>query len=101
MTTKPESRRQRRIQRELKKQVGGWWFKVHGGPFQKAGVPDLVGCVEGRFFALEVKEPGEEPTKLQAETMKKIRLAGGTSYPVETPEEAVAIVRAALGISED
>jgi len=97
MAKKPETRLQRRIQKALKEAFpGSWWFKVHGGPFQKAGVPDLIGCVAGLFFALEVKMPDEEPTKLQVLTMRKIREAGGISTTVETPEEAVAIVRAAL-----
>lgn len=74
---------------------------MHGGPFQKAGVPDLVGCVNGRFFALEVKVPGEDPTKLQVKTMAKIRDEGGISTTVESPEEAVRIVRAATRLPKD
>ena len=28
---------------------------IHGGPYQKAGLPDIVGCVEGAYIGFEVK----------------------------------------------
>lgn len=99
MATKPESRLQRKIQSALRREVGGWWTKIHGGPFQAAGIPDLIGCVEGRFFALEVKRPDDTKgaSEIQLRTMKKIREDGeGVSCVVESPEEAVDVVRSAL-----
>lgn len=56
---------------------GGWWFNVHGGPYQKAGVPDILGCYNGIFIAIEVKCPGNEPTTLQSKTMQEIKESGG------------------------
>jgi hypothetical protein len=100
MAKKPESMLQRRIKKELKSAIGGWWIKIHGGPFQEAGIPDLLGCVDGKFFALEVKRPGEKPTQLQIEAMKDIKLAGGTVAVVETPKEAINVVQKALRASK-
>lgn len=103
MATKPESRLQRKIRKELEKEVGGWWVKIHGGPFQAAGIPDLIGCVEGLFFALEVKTPEDTrgASEIQKATMKKIRHKGkGVTCVVESPEEAIEVVRSNVGIAK-
>ena len=94
MTTKPETRRQRRIQKTLKEKFkGSFWIKIWSGPFQIAGFPDLLGCVEGRFFAFEVKEPGEVAKKHQERMMSKISRAGGTTGVIYEPEEAVLAIQ--------
>lgn len=72
---------------------GSWWIKIHGGWFQESGLPDLFGCVEGFFFAFEVKEPDGTTSEIQKETMKDIRKAGGCSIAVITREEAIRHVR--------
>ncbi len=100
MTKKPESRLQLRIRHELEHQVGGFWFKTHGGPYQDSGLPDLIGCRGGLFFGFEVKTPDGEPTKLQLETIKKIQMnGGGIAQVIVSPEEAILVVRQALAIS--
>ncbi len=89
----PEARLQRRIREALEKQVGGWWFKVHGGPFQQAGIPDLVGCVDGYFFAFEVKTDKGKPSPIQLHTIARIRTRGGAcAHVVTTPQEAIDFV---------
>lgn len=70
---------------------GGWWFKSHGGPFQVAGLPDIIGCYEGRFVAIEVKIPGKKPSKLQELVMGAINEAGGSTGAATNVEEALAI----------
>lgn len=98
MSKQPESRLQKRIQQALRKQVGGWWFKVWGGPFTPAGIPDLIGCVDGMFFAFEIKVPKAvtRVSAIQLETIKDIQKAGGTSYVIISEEEAVNAVIATL-----
>ena len=56
-----------------------WCFKHHGGPYATAGVPDIIGCYKGEFIAIEVKQPGKDPTGLQEYTLNLIRKAGGRS----------------------
>lgn len=51
-------------------------MKMHGGPMSRAGVPDLLLCIGGRLCWLEVKAPGEKPTKLQAAFLDRWREAG-------------------------
>ncbi len=47
------------------------------------GIPDIIGCYNGRFFALELKKDLKEASKsvgrivLQQQAIKKITKAGG------------------------
>lgn len=69
---------------------GAWCVKIHGGAYQSAGLPDIIGCHEGRFFALEVKRPGKHLTPLQALTLSRIASAGGIAARVTGVDEALA-----------
>jgi hypothetical protein len=51
-------------------------FKVHGGKFQDAGQPDIIGCLRGRMLAIEMKLPGERPTGIQMGTLRRWESAG-------------------------
>lgn len=57
--------------------IGAWFFCPYMAGFGKSGVPDIVGCYRGRWFSIEVKREGKEPTKLQEKRMGEIRAAGG------------------------
>ena len=79
-------RSEKAIQEDIVKHLrasGAWVFKVHGGPMQLRGVPDLVGCWNGVMFALEVKKPGERLTAIQAHIIEQIKAAGGVAGRVE------------------
>jgi len=93
---KAESRLQRRIRRGLKDAFGGHYYKIWGGPYQQAGIPDIIGCVEGLFVGLEVKQPGKKPSELQEIELQNIRKAGGIAGVVTSVEEAIKLVRTAL-----
>ena len=55
-----------------------YFFKYWGGSnFTKAGVPDIIACVKGRFIGVEIKGPAGKPTELQIHNLKKIDEAGG------------------------
>lgn len=97
MAKKPESKRQLKIRKGLKKEFpDSWWKKIHGGWFQDAGISDLIGCVCGLFFAFEIKEPDGELEPLQVENIIDIRAAGGVAAEVVTLEQAIEIVYATL-----
>lgn len=71
------------IQRHAKSQ--GWWaMKIAGGPFQRAGVPDLLLIKGGKAVFLEVKQPGKKATLLQQQVMKEISDVGGAVTAVVT-----------------
>ena len=73
-----------------------FWIKIWSGPFQVAGFPDLLGCVKGRFYALEVKTSKGKPSELQIRVMKRIKLAGGITGVVRSVDEALALVQETL-----
>lgn len=71
----------------------GWFFKIHGGIFQLAGIPDIIGVFRGRFVALEVKRPKVgRVTVLQATILRKISAAGGMAKVVHSVEEAAGVI---------
>lgn len=69
------------------KNKGCWCIKYWSGArYTKAGVPDILACVDGQFFGIEDKARNGKPTLLQLVTLKKIRFAFGFGillYPNE------------------
>jgi len=48
-----------------------------GGHFTRAGVPDIIACVNGIFIAIELKTETGRVAKLQEYNLDKIRESGG------------------------
>lgn len=96
MSKKPESRLQLKIRRALENEVGGYWRKVWGGPFQSVFL-DLIGCVDGQYYELEVKMPKKHnnTSELQELAIQKIKRAGGCAGVVTSADEAIRLVRQA------
>lgn len=80
------------ILRHLKGLPGCFAWKEHGGLYGTAGVPDIIACVGGRFYAFEVKTPSGRLTRLQEATLEKIRAAGGRAEKVTSVEEVKNIL---------
>lgn len=73
--------------------VGGWWLNFHGGSvYMPRGLPDIIGCFKGRFVALEVKRPGEQPRKIQEHTLKLLRSAGAVTGVVYSVADVRQII---------
>lgn len=97
MAQKPESRLQSKIQKELGKAFpGSFFYKTHGNPYQRAGIPDIIGCVNGCFIGVEVKLPGKENTltELQKDSIKRINKAGGLAFMSTSVEYTVETIKA-------
>ena len=47
--------------------------------YSTKGIADITGCLDGKFFAIEVKKPGGRLTDLQQKFMDEVLLAGGTA----------------------
>jgi hypothetical protein len=73
----------------------GWRpIKIHGGPYQLTGLPDLLCLQRGRAVWLEVKQPGKKPTAIQLARMKELETKGGTPcHVVTTKGEAYECLR--------
>jgi len=94
-----------------------WAARINSGAFtnpagavfrfnSRRGMPDIIGCAEGRFLALEVKRLGARPRgpkdarrwAEQERTLAEVRHAGGIAARVSSIEETVALL-AAAGVS--
>ena len=72
----------------LSQQPRIWFLKTAGGLYQRRGVPDIIGCVKGKFFAIEVKSPGGELSNSQVVELNGINAAFGRASVVRSIEEA-------------
>lgn len=54
-----------------------WNFKVFGNAFQESGIPDIIGCINGRLIALEIKSSRGKASELQLYKIGLINAAGG------------------------
>lgn len=63
-----------------------WYFKVMGSMFQRSGIPDIVGVINGRFFALELKAENGKPSALQIFNIKQLRWCGAYAKIVKPSE---------------
>lgn len=80
------------ILRYLRSLTACFCWKEHGGMYGTAGVPDIICCIGGRFFAFEVKQPKGRLTELQRITLSKIRAAGGVAAMVTSVDEVKAVL---------
>lgn len=61
-----------------------WFIKTWGGGFQRSGIPDIISCVNGYFFGIELKAEKGKPSELQKWNIEKIKESGGIAgiyYP--------------------
>jgi hypothetical protein len=68
------------------------WSKIHQGGMSEKGVPDIVGCFQGRYVAIEVKRPGKHPTPMQADYLQGIKAAGGVAWCVHSVSELLDLM---------
>ena len=69
-----------------------FFWKEHGGMYGTAGIPDIIACINGRFYGFEVKTEDGRPTKLQESTIRKIKNAGGIALIVRSADEVKAVI---------
>ena len=59
-----------------------YFFSPQTGGYGRSGIPDVVGCWEGRFFAVECKAEGKlnNTPALQQREITTIKEAGGIAF---------------------
>lgn len=67
-----------------------WFTKVSDRYI--TGVPDIIGCISGHFFAFELKRKTGRASKLQEYNINLIRKVGGTACVIRTVKEALEII---------
>ena len=85
-----------KILRYLKTVPKCFVWKEHGGIYGTAGIPDIIACIDGKFYAFEVKTPVGKTTKLQEATIRKILACGGTAAVVRSVDEVRAVINGSL-----
>lgn len=85
------SQSEKTIENQIKRyldSIGAWHIKTHGNMFSKAGTPDIIACVNGRFVGIEVKRPdGGKVSALQKAKIKLIRASGGVAFVADSLDE--------------
>jgi len=76
MAATPEKKVKTKIASILDSEGVYYFFPATGG-YGRSGVPDIVGCVNGNFIAIECKAGTNKPTALQVREIEAIRKAGG------------------------
>lgn len=67
----------------------GWWvMKTFGTAYTLRGIPDVLVIKDGRAAWMEVKRPGETPTKAQLHRMRELANAGCSVCVVTSPQDA-------------
>ena len=81
MASTPEKKVKDRVVKLLK-QYGVYYFFPATYGMGRSGVPDIVCCFNGNFFAVECKAGNNKPTALQERELGLIREAKGTALVV-------------------
>jgi len=81
MAITPEKKVKDKVAKVLK-QLGAYYFFPATGGYGRSGVPDIVGCYNGKFFGIECKAGKNTTTALQELELEKIRKAGGIALVV-------------------
>ena len=89
----PEAKVKKKVVTQLNELGAYNFFPVMGG-YGRSGIPDIIGCYRGYFFAVECKAGKNTTTALQERELQKIRDAGGIAIVVN--EENIDDVKAAL-----
>jgi hypothetical protein len=92
MTT-PEKKVKNKV-RKILTERGVYQFMPATHGFGTSGVPDIIGCYKGRFFAIECKAGNNRPTALQEKNLNTIAGAGGYSEVIN--EENIEATTAML-----
>lgn len=94
---KEETKLRNRIIQALEEKFPGGYFRhTHGNPFQHVGLPDIFGCINGRYLGIEVKNPGEKAKRIQELELQSIEKAGGVTGVATSIPEAIDIAQNCL-----
>ena len=68
--------------RKVLDELGAYYFfpATHG--YGRSGVPDIIGCYRGWFFAVECKAGKGKTTALQERELRLIRQSGGLAVVI-------------------
>lgn len=72
---------------------GAFVWKATAGPYSRQGIPDVCAVIDGHFFGFEIKRPYIGiTTKIQEQTLRQIKAAGGTTAVISFREQAKEVI---------
>jgi hypothetical protein len=77
----PEAKVKQRV-RKLLEDYEVYSFMPATGGYGRSGIPDIVGCYKGCFFAVECKAGRGTTTALQDRELRRIQEAGGSTFVI-------------------
>ena len=77
----PEAKVKAKVHAALKA-VDAYAVNYIGGQYAKAGTPDILVCLDGRFIGIEAKAGSNKPTALQIKALRDIDKAGGLALVI-------------------
>lgn len=66
--------------------------KLHGTMYTHSGDPDIYGCINGKMFLIEAKQPGKQPTRQQRRRLEQWKEAGAVVGVAHSLDEAKEIL---------
>ncbi len=94
----PEKKVKQRVAKQLK-EIGAYFFYPATGGYGRNGVPDIVGCYDGKFFGIECKAGAGKVTALQERELGSILMSAGIAMVVN--EDNVAEIKEVLQQSKE
>jgi Holliday junction resolvase len=79
MAATPESKVKANV-RKLLDELKIYHFMPPANGFGRAGIPDIIGCMDGHFVAIECKAGKGTTTALQGRELNAILNSGGTVF---------------------
>jgi Holliday junction resolvase len=79
MATTPEGKVKAAVRKMLVKH-GIYYFMPPGMGLGRSGIPDIIGCQNGKFIAIECKAGKGKTTALQDRELAAIAFAGGFTF---------------------
>jgi len=90
----PEGKIKRKVVEVLKTHNVWYFFPANNG-FGKAGIPDIIAIVKGKFVGIEVKaDRTKKPTALQVQCGEQIQSAGGWWFLVYDQDTIASLKQA-------
>ena len=81
MALTPEAKVKKKV-KEILDQMGVYHFSPMQNGMGRAGIPDIIGCLEGYFIGIECKAGKGTTTALQERELTRIQNAGGLALVV-------------------
>ena len=80
-----ESKLRTKVMNSLKRWPGVWVYKASDR--YTSGVPDIIGCRQGKMFAIELKAEHGRVSKIQEWTMHELKRAGAAVAVIRSMDE--------------